>query len=721
MTPRATDSEASRPAWPQPQTADETSMAARGINALRRHRPAMAGGAALGLLATGLALAWLPQQWQAFADIELAPPRTGNNGRIDDGAGPPDAAVENQGLMALSRPVLLRALANAPDLVVRPHRDPALALRDQFAVRRLPRTMVWRITATAQTPDIAASLANGVANAWVAEHRQLKIDAATRLAASLEARLPALAQQLQASERAAALWRRQHALVAGGDASGASLAEKQLADMNGRLAQARAAAIDARTRLERFSAATPGDDGENISPAMQGMRRQMTDLARRDADLATRYGPQYPERAAMRAQIGAMAMEISAERERITKTLRIEADIAAAREAAMRRSLDASQTEAAPQGGASDQAIRLRELERQAAADRTAYEAALARLRRAQEMAHVADPEARIMSPAVADAGQRLASPFLLMIMGAAGGAIMVLGVALLRENMVDPCLCPEQVATDLGLARVAEAPMLGPGERKARGHVMQPATTVALRPHSRFAESFRAVRMTLEATRAHPALPTHPALLTNPGLPEPRRGRIVLVTSGQPGDGKTTTAIGLALSLAEAGHRVVLVDADLRNAGLTRYFDLRAHLGLADMLRAGAPFASASVRRANMAVVPAGAMAGGAKNPLSLVDISAAPLLHRMALAFDHVVVDAPPMDVTEDASVLLRTADTAVLALRWGRTPRCLARRMAARLAAHGKLGAVMLTRVNPARTPRYGSPAVQGRAAMRRYFHG
>ncbi|GHE74292.1 hypothetical protein GCM10019059_37280 [Camelimonas fluminis] len=663
-------------------------MAARGVNALRRHRPAMAGGAALGLLAAGLALAWLPQQWQAFADIELAPPRTGSSGRIDDGAGPPDAAVENQGLMALSRPVLLRALANAPDLVARPHRDPALALRDQFAVRRLPRTMVWRITATAQTPDIAASL---------------------------EARLPALAQQLQASERAAALWRRQHALVAGGDASGASLAEKQLADMNGRLAQARAAAIDARTRLERFSAATPGDDGENISPAMQGMRRQMTDLARRDADLATRYGPQYPERAAMRAQIGAMAKEISAERERITKTLGIEADIAAAREAAMRRSLDASQTEAAPQGGASDQAIRLRELERQAAADRTAYEAALARLRRSQEMAHVADPEARIMSPAVAGSGERLASPFLLMIMGAAGGAIMVLGVALLRENMVDPCLCPEQVATDLGLARVAEAPMLGPGERKARGHVMQPATTVALRPHSRFAESFRAVRMTLEATRAHPAL------LTNPGLPEPRRGRIVLVTSGQPGDGKTTTAIGLALSLAEAGHRVVLVDADLRNAGLSRYFDLRAHLGLADMLRAGAPFASASVRRANVAVVPAGAMAGGAKNPLSLVDISAAPLLHRMALAFDHVVVDAPPMDVTEDASVLLRTADTAVLALRWGRTPRCLARRMAARLAAHGKLGAVMLTRVNPARTPRYGSPAVQGRAAMRRYFHG
>lgn len=715
MTPRLTAPRDVSLAGPGADPAGETPVAARGVNALRRHRPAMAGGAAFGLLVALIALAWLPQHWQAFADIELTPSRTGANGRMDDGAGLPEAAVENQGLMALSRPVLLRALASAPGLVAARHRDPALTLQDQLAVRRLPRTMVWRITATAHAPDIAAGLANSVANAWVTEHRQLKIDAATRLVGSLDARLPALEQQLQASERAAALWRRQHALVAGGDASGASLAEKQLADMNARLAQARAAAINARTRLERFSSATPGDDSENISAAVQAMRRQMTDLARRDADLATRYGPQYPERAAMRAQIGAMAKEISAERERTMKTLRAEADIAAARETALRQSLDASQTEAAPQGAASDAAIRLRELERQAGADRAAYEAALARLRRLQELTQVAEPEARIMSPAVAEAAQRLAPPVPLMILGAVAGAITVLGVALLRESMLDPCLSPEQVAADLGIARVTGAPMLGPGERKARGHVMQPATTVALRPQSRFAESFRAVRMTLEATRAHPALAMAPA------LPEPRRGRIVLVTSGQPGDGKTTTAIGLALSLAEAGHRVVLVDADLRNAGLTRFFDLRAHLGLTDMLRAGAPFASASVRRANVAVVPAGAMAGGAKTPLSLVDISAAPLLRRMALAFDHVVVDAPPMDVTEDASMLLRTADTAVLALRWGRTPRGLARRMGARLAAHGKLGAVMLTRVNPARTPRYGPPGAHGEAATRRYFHG
>ena len=713
MTSRTQYSERLPPPSPEASPEDGT-PATRGMNALLRHRAGAAAGAAFGLLAMAIALPFLPERWHAFADIELTPPRAGHDARIDDGAGLPDAAMENQGLMALSRPVLLRALASAPQLAPS-HGDPALALRDQLAVRRLPRTMVWRITAAAPTSAIAASRANAVANAWVAEHRQLKVDAATRLSASLEARLPALEQQLQASERAAALWRRQHGLVAGGDASGASLAEQQLADMNASLAQARAAAINARTRLERFSVATPGEDGENISPAVQGLRRQMTDLARRDADLATRYGPQYPERAAMRAQIGAVAREITAERARTIKTLRAEADITAARETALRRSLDATQTEAAPQGGASDAAIRLRELERRAAADRAAYEAALSRVRKFQDLAQIAEPEARIMSPAVADASERLASPLVLMLAGAGAGAIAAFVVALLREQMLDPCLCPDQIATDLGVARVAEAPMLGVDQRKARGHVMQPATVVALRPQSQFAESFRAIRMTLESTTARLALTAQET------LPEPGRGRIVLVTSGQPGDGKTTTAIGLALSLAEAGHRVVLVDADLRNAGLTRFFELRAHPGLADMLRAGAPFASASVRRANVAVVPAGAMAGGVRSPLSLVDVSAGPLLRRMALTFDHVVVDAPPMDVTEDASVLLRTADTAVLAVRWGRTPRCLARRMGARLAAQGKLGAVMLTRVNLARAPRYGAPAVHGRAARRRYFRG
>lgn len=77
--------------------------------------------------------------------------------------------------------------------------------------------------------------------------------------------------------------------------------------------------------------------------------------------------------------------------------------------------------------------------------------------------------------------------------------------------------------------------------------------------------------------------------------------------------------------------------------------------------------------------------------------------------------------MDVTEDAGALIRAADTAVLAVRWGHTPRHRARSMAASLATHGKLGAVMLTRVNLARTPRLGAHASHGSAALRGYFRG
>lgn len=415
--------------------------------------------------------------------------------------------------------------------------------------------------------------------------------------------------------------------------------------MNARLADARATAIDARARLDRFAATPPGDDAESASPAIQGLRRQMTDLARRDAELATRYGRQYPDRTAMRAQIGAIAREITAERARMLKTLRAEADVATAREAALRQSLDSTRTEdVAPQGAASDHAIRLRELERRVEADKTIYETALERLRQTREMEQLAGPEARIMSPASSGSGQQTLAPPVLLALAGAAGALAGFGVAAMREWLKDPCLGAGQTANDLGLPRIAEAPHLGRGARKARGHIMHPATVVAMRPLSRFAEGFRAVRTTLDA--AGPTL--RPAGQPAPNAAhahlETRRGNIVLVTSSQSGDGKTTTAIGLALSLAEAGHRVALVDGDLRKAGLTAFFGLRTQPGLAEMLRDAAPFATASVRRANLVIIPAGAMAGMGARPLSLIDAPTAPLLRRMALAFDQVIVDGPP-----------------------------------------------------------------------------
>lgn len=178
------------------QPSDGSVSVAGAFDALWRHRLSVVCGAIMGLSGALVMLLAGPQFWAASTDIELSPHALppGNGPRVDIAAGLSDAAVENQGVMALSRPVLLRAahmLAGQPELR-QTDRDPAVALQHHLTVRRLPRTMVWRISATGPSAVAAARIANSTARSWVEEHRQLRIDAAARLAALIEARLPAL-------------------------------------------------------------------------------------------------------------------------------------------------------------------------------------------------------------------------------------------------------------------------------------------------------------------------------------------------------------------------------------------------------------------------------------------------------------------------------------------------------------------------------------------------
>ncbi|MFC0284302.1 GumC family protein [Camelimonas abortus] len=677
---------------------------------LLHHRTVLAGAAA-GMIAACLFLLAFPPVWRASTDVELTGTPPGSAG-ASPSAAVSEGIIENQGVMATSQPVLARAAAmlaeTGDELTV-------LQLRGCVSVRRLPRTLVWRITAKARSPALALRIADAVAGAWTAERLASRREMANRLVSQLNARLPELAERVRETEAAAAQWRRQHGLAPEGEA-GASLGDRQLALLNERLAQARAATLKAKARLEQLRPTEElHADGGVATPEMRSLQHQMTALAREEAALAGRYTAQSPERRAIRAQIGAVSRAIRAERERFARALRMQVAEAERREQELREALNA-------RGGqeASGAVARLRELERQAAASRAAYDQALTQLHAAQLAGATDAPAARVMSPATAEDAPALPRPAVALSLGvAAGGALALLGAAL-HMRMRDPCLSARLLAHDLEVERIAAAPLLRPEARTARGHVMHPATVVAVRPQSRFAEGFRALRQLVDSCPAVAARPGPRMAPCSGGLGHGprRRGRIVLVTSAGPGEGKTTTAIGLGLTMLAAGRRTLLVDADPRRAGLSDYFGLQAHCGLLDMLQQTAIFAEASVRRAGLTVTPAGV--GDGTCALSLADLAVGPLLRRLTGVFDEVIVDAPPLDVTEDAAAVLQSADVAVLAVRWARTPRLAAVDAAARIRRAGKPCAVMLTQVDFSRLPGSGPFASHGAGALHGYFH-
>ena len=222
-------------------------------------------------------------------------------------------------------------------------------------------------------------------------------------------------------------------------------------------------------------------------------------------------------------------------------------------------------------------------------------------------------------------------------------------GLAIARDRLDHRFHLADQVGTDLDL------PVLGVvSGLKAASDPTQRATLMHAEPQSAHVQPFRAIRTSL--------------LLKGKG----RRTQVMLLTSPTSGDGKTTLVSNIAIAMAEAGKRVLLIDADLRKCALHRVFTMALEPGLAKVLTGRAPIERAIrttyIERLDL-------LSGGS------TDIDPSRLFHspqfEQTLAalrsrYDHICIDAPPVLPVSDAYVLAALSDGVVLVVRAGKSRR-------------------------------------------------
>jgi capsular exopolysaccharide synthesis family protein len=247
------------------------------------------------------------------------------------------------------------------------------------------------------------------------------------------------------------------------------------------------------------------------------------------------------------------------------------------------------------------------------------------------------------------------------LVLGLGGG----LAFAFLLSYLDRSLRTTDQVETYLQLPNLGAIPLLGgtktygfKREKSPSGPSGGPTgPTVDLLPHvaprSAIAEAYRAFRTALLFSRAG-------------GV------RIVAITSVVPEEGKSSTAVNLAVVLAQLGRRVLLVDADLHRGRLHKVLDVSNRLGLVSILAEGMEpsrvIAKTSVP--GVFLVPAGPETPNPSGLLSSDDMRR--FLELAASNFDHVVVDTPPVLATSDVLVFGQHTDGVVICVRAGRTPR-------------------------------------------------
>jgi len=172
--------------------------------------------------------------------------------------------------------------------------------------------------------------------------------------------------------------------------------------------------------------------------------------------------------------------------------------------------------------------------------------------------------------------------------------------------------------------------------------------------PQSGMAESFRSLRTSV--------------LLSFPERPP----RLLLVTSGQPVDGKTSTSINLAVALAQRGGKVVLIDADLRKPSVHKFLQTDGSPGLSLYLSGSHDRSGLVVPTTvpNLFILPAGPVP---PNPAELLSTGRMrELLQELAREYDHVVLDSPPVLSVTDSTILSVLVDGVILVVRSGKTTR-------------------------------------------------
>jgi len=216
------------------------------------------------------------------------------------------------------------------------------------------------------------------------------------------------------------------------------------------------------------------------------------------------------------------------------------------------------------------------------------------------------------------------------------------------------PVQAPATLTPVLPAAAPVANPVLAPG-RSVRSLQPHPLLVAALSPHSSTAEQYRAIRTRIAQSEGG------------------RHCRTILVTSPSSGDGKTLTALNLALTMAQEFHRrVVAVDAHLRSGSLHRLVGIAERPGLSDVLLGSVPLEQAlvSLPDFNLTVLPAGSPA---RQPTELLgSAEMRRVVDALHTQFDRVVVDASPAAPLADVGVLTPLVDGVVLVVRAGRTRR-------------------------------------------------
>jgi polysaccharide biosynthesis transport protein len=507
----------------------------------------------------------------------------------------------------------------------------------------------------ATDPKLAAEITNTLAQSYIDHNLDVRLQAVKNAMNWMNERIEKEKARVEKAEKALQNYRKRQNIITGFSGQVETVTAQKLAKLNAEVVSAESLRVEAQTKYNQAAQLSFKPNSADAipevinNPLIQMIKKQEVAVYGKYSELSKKYGKEHPKLIASQSEITSLEERRNAEIKRIVESLKNTYQVALARELSLKNALERQKTEALE---LNQKAIEYGILKREVESSREMYELLIKRFKETSMTEDLNATNIRVIDFAEIPRARLKPKVRRDLTIAIIAGLLLGLAFAFTFEYLDNTIKTPDDIEKFLQVPFLGLIPVIKRKSKNKNEKLIELVTHIDSKAAA--SESFRSVRTRILFSSAE------------------KPPQVILVTSPMAKEGKTTAAANLAVTMAQAGSKVVLVECDMRRPRVHRIMKVSRDQGVSNVLVGNLEINDVVIESdvPNLSVIPCGPIP---PNPSELLGShQMGKFVALLRDEFDRIIIDMPPISAVTDAAIMTNFVDGVVVVVRANSTVR-------------------------------------------------